>query len=135
MQFCFIFNLDKPGPPGAPLSVSDIGKDNCLLSWKPPKDDGGSEILYYLIEKMDVRRGTWSEVGQRSELTTKVTKLTEGKEYMFRVKAVNGQGESEALETEKAITVKLPYGESPQTDCVLCTIHHISHCLNMMTTR
>ena len=35
---------DKPGEPEGPLSVSDVFADNCKLSWKPPTDNGGSEV-------------------------------------------------------------------------------------------
>lgn len=35
--------------------------------------------------------------------------LTEGHEYDFRVKAVNDEGESEPLETDKSIIAKNPY--------------------------
>ena len=37
--------------------------------------------------------------------------LSEGHEYLFRVKAVNEEGESEPLEADHAITAKDPYGE------------------------
>lgn len=37
--------------------------------------------------------------------------LNEGKDYLFRVKAVNVEGESEPLETETATTAKNPYNE------------------------
>lgn len=36
--------------------------------------------------------------------------LQEGHEYDFRVKALNDEGESEPLETEKPIIAKNPYG-------------------------
>ena len=36
--------LAPPGPPEGPLNVDEIGKDRCTLSWKPPKDNGGSDI-------------------------------------------------------------------------------------------
>lgn len=38
-----------------------------------------------------------------------VTGLNEGKEYLFRVKAVNSEGESEPLETESPIVAKNPF--------------------------
>lgn len=37
--------------------------------------------------------------------------LVEGKDYMFRVRAVNSEGESEPLETDTATKAKNPYGE------------------------
>lgn len=37
--------------------------------------------------------------------------LVEGKDYMFRVRAVNSEGESEPLETDTATKAKNPYGK------------------------
>jgi hypothetical protein len=36
--------VDKPGPPGGPLTPSKITGDAITLTWKPPEDDGGTEI-------------------------------------------------------------------------------------------
>lgn len=84
---CHVTVLDVPGTPKE-LSESKIYKEGCTLSWKPPEDNGGSEILHYIVEKMDVSRGTWQEVGQYGDTTAKLTKLTPNKQYLFRVKAV-----------------------------------------------
>ncbi|XP_037071181.1 LOW QUALITY PROTEIN: twitchin-like [Pollicipes pollicipes] len=98
--------LDKPSPPQAPLNVADVNKEGCKLSWGEPKDDGGSPITHYLVEKMDTTRGTWVEVCHSSTLTGEVTGLIHRKEYMFRVKAVNNIGESEPLTTDSSIIAK-----------------------------
>ena len=37
--------------------------------------------------------------------------LVEGKQYQFRVKALNDEGESEPLETDHATLAKNPYGQ------------------------
>lgn len=39
-----------------------------------------------------------------------VTGLTPGKEYLFRVAAVNAEGESKPLEAEQTIVAKNPFG-------------------------
>lgn len=44
-------------------------------------------------------------------LEAEVPGLTEGKEYMFRVKAVNSEGEGEPLETDTATLAKNPFGK------------------------
>ena len=38
--------LDKPGPPEGPLNYDEIMANSVLMSWGPPKDDGGSPITY-----------------------------------------------------------------------------------------
>ncbi|VDN28526.1 unnamed protein product [Gongylonema pulchrum] len=100
---CTVTVLDVPGTPQGPAKISDISKEGCTLKWKPPEDDGGSDIMHYVVEKMDTTRGTWQEVGHFPDCTAKVSKLINGKEYKFRIKAVNMQGESKPLETEEMI--------------------------------
>lgn len=36
--------LDRPGPPQGPLEYEEITGQSVTLSWKPPKDNGGSEL-------------------------------------------------------------------------------------------
>ncbi|CAD6198887.1 unnamed protein product, partial [Caenorhabditis auriculariae] len=103
---CNVTVLDVPGTPEGPLKINEIHKEGCSLNWKPPADNGGSEILHYIVEKMDTSRGSWQEVGQFPDCNAKVNKLTPGKEYQFRVKAVNLQGESKPLVAEEPIVAK-----------------------------
>lgn len=64
----------------------------------------------YHIERMDVSRGSWIDVDTTSSLSYKVTKLDALKQYHFRVKAVNSEGESEPLQSDKPTLAKNPYG-------------------------
>lgn len=106
--------LDRPGPPREPLIVSGVTKESANLAWKPPADDGGSPILHYIIEKMDMSRGTWADAGMSIMLNHEITRLIHKKEYYFRVKAVNVIGESEPLETKKSIIAKNEFGKYNQ---------------------
>lgn len=36
--------------------------DSALLSWQTPDDNGGDEILNYIVEKFDTRSGDWEKV-------------------------------------------------------------------------
>ncbi|CAH1969101.1 unnamed protein product [Acanthoscelides obtectus] len=103
--------LDKPAPPQPPLDVSSVTKESARLAWKPPLDDGGSPILHYVIEKMDVSRGTWSDAGMSTICSHDIQRLIHRKEYYFRVKAVNAVGESEPLETPRSIIAKNEFDE------------------------
>lgn len=106
----FIYS-GKPGSPEGPLEVSDVTKNGCKLKWKKPEDDGGSPVLCYEIEKLDPLTGQWIPCGKSTEPEANITGLQEGKKYKFRVKAVNKEGESEPLETEKSIIAKNPFGK------------------------
>lgn len=107
------FVSDRPGKPEGPMKVSDVTKETCVVSWKPPLDNGGSPIERYVVEKQDVARGGWAPAGEvhGDSTTLRVTKLTPGKEYLFRVRAVNKEGESEPLETSGATLARNPYDE------------------------
>lgn len=103
--------LDRPAPPEKPLDVTNVTKEGCHLTWGHPLDDGGSPILHYVIEKMDLSRGTWSDAGMSMVLSHEVSRLIHRKEYLFRVKAVNNIGESDPLETTRSIIAKNEFGE------------------------
>uniref|UniRef100_A0A3Q4GDQ1 Titin n=1 Tax=Neolamprologus brichardi TaxID=32507 RepID=A0A3Q4GDQ1_NEOBR len=64
--------LDRPGPPDGQLKVKVISAEKCSLHWNPPLNDGESKALDAIIDG-----------------------LTKGKEYFFRVCAVNEKGKSE----------------------------------------
>lgn len=86
-------------------------KESARLSWKQPVDDGGAPILHYVIEKMDVSRGTWSDAGMSPTLSHEVVCLIHREEYLFRVKAVNSVGESDPLETTKTSIARNEFDE------------------------
>lgn len=89
------------------------------MTWKLPKDDGGSPILHYVVEKMDLSRGTWSDAGMSNTLNHDVTRLTHKKEYLFRVKAVNAIGESEPLEISRSVVIKNEFGGTNKMDFLM----------------
>lgn len=49
--------------------------------------------------------------GDKKPLEMEVTGLEPGHQYKFRVTAVNDEGDSEPLETERAILAKNPFGK------------------------
>jgi len=116
---CFLcYNLcvlDKPASP-KDFKVTATHKDSVELSWNIPEYDGGSPITQYVIEKQDLSRGTWSAAGKTRPSATEFTvgKLTEGKEYLFRIYAENEVGVSSPVEIKKPVTAKSPYSKFKQ---------------------
>uniref|UniRef100_A0A915KHC4 Titin n=1 Tax=Romanomermis culicivorax TaxID=13658 RepID=A0A915KHC4_ROMCU len=113
--------LDRPTAPKGPLLVEDVYEDNCVLEWQPPDDLGGEDLDFYEVEKMDTSTGRWMPAGKTKDTKFKVDGLKKGQSYQFRVKAVNKEGTSDPLITEKATVAKNPYdepGKAGQPDVV-----------------
>lgn len=94
--------------------MSNVHAKGCKLKWQAPEDDGGKPIHHYQVEKMDVATGNWVPVGraENDKPEMEVPGLIPGKEYQFRVKAVNAEGESEPLVTDLPIVAKNPFGKT-----------------------
>ena len=73
--------------------ITDWDKDHVDLKWTPPKNDGGAPIEKYIIEKKE-KNGEWEPAAEVPAEQTSGTapNLIEGKEYQFRVRAVNKGG-------------------------------------------
>ncbi|GAA49620.1 twitchin [Clonorchis sinensis] len=97
--------FDRPSKPRGPLLLTSLSAKKCTLEWEPPDDDGGKPIKHYVVEKMDTEDGTWKLVKNAKTPKCDVD-LEEGKKYKFRVRAVNDEGESDNLETEKEILAR-----------------------------
>ncbi|KAG2470301.1 TITIN protein, partial [Polypterus senegalus] len=84
--------LDKPGPPAA-FDITDITNESCFLTWNPPRDDGGSKVTNYIVERRVAESEVWHKLSSTiKETTYKAVNLTPLKEYIFRVFAENMYG-------------------------------------------
>uniref|UniRef100_A0A8D0B9U3 Immunoglobulin-like and fibronectin type III domain-containing protein 1 n=1 Tax=Salvator merianae TaxID=96440 RepID=A0A8D0B9U3_SALMN len=94
--------IDKPQPPMGPVEVVDSSTSGITIRWKPPKDDGGKPVQSYIIERQQVGRKTWVTLGETSGSSTVFTtnKVEHDKSYYFKIRAVNAEGTSEALESD-----------------------------------
>uniref|UniRef100_A0A8C7YGU1 Fibronectin type-III domain-containing protein n=1 Tax=Oryzias sinensis TaxID=183150 RepID=A0A8C7YGU1_9TELE len=116
--------LDTPGPP-LQLVVRDIKRESVTLNWEPPIIDGGSRIKNYLVEKRESTRKVFSNVDNKCTKTSyRVTGLTEGTIYYFRVLAENEFGVGQPTVTEqpvKASEPPLPVGKVTLTEVTKTT--------------
>lgn len=101
--------LDRPGKPEN-LRADEFAGDALTLYWQPPKDNGGSDITNYVVEKKEARSSTWSKVsGYVTVPFIRIRNLTLGKEYEFRVFAENQYGQSEPAVTSEPIRARHPF--------------------------
>eukprot|EP00063_Salmo_salar_P014433 XP_013989268.1 PREDICTED: immunoglobulin-like and fibronectin type III domain-containing protein 1 isoform X4 [Salmo salar] len=86
------------GPPSAPKVVSAF-KDCITLTWNPPSNTGGTNILGYNMEKRKKGSNLWSPVNPADDIIKEkefgVKDVIEGMEYEFRVAAINNSGAGE----------------------------------------
>uniref|UniRef100_A0A3Q3K5S1 Titin n=1 Tax=Monopterus albus TaxID=43700 RepID=A0A3Q3K5S1_MONAL len=107
---------DIPCAPSV-VCVCDSTNTSISLEWSRPADDGGMEILGYIIEMVKGEDTEWKRVNEAlvAETNYVVTGLQTGAEYKFRVAAVNHMGRGgnkETLEPAQAIDRLTP----PQVD-------------------
>uniref|UniRef100_A0A8C8ANG7 Titin n=1 Tax=Otus sunia TaxID=257818 RepID=A0A8C8ANG7_9STRI len=103
-----------PNPPEGPLEYDDIQARSVRVSWRPPTDDGGADILGYIVERREVPKTAWYTVDSRVKGTSLVVKgLKENVEYHFRVSAENHFGISKSLKSEEPAVPKTPLSKSP----------------------
>lgn len=100
-----------PSPPGGPLQITATGKDYVSLAWHHCSDDGGSDLVAYVIEKREENKSVWTKVVSIRPTNTTYTcnGLLDQTNYCFRILAENELGVSEPLELEHAVMAKLPY--------------------------
>uniref|UniRef100_A0A8C6LAD6 Titin b n=1 Tax=Nothobranchius furzeri TaxID=105023 RepID=A0A8C6LAD6_NOTFU len=93
---------DTPGEPVGPITFSNISEGN--LEWTKPVDDGGMEVLGYIIEMVKVEETEWKRINEELVTETRymVTGLQTGAQYKFRVAAVNHVGRGEDKEIPEA---------------------------------
>lgn len=96
--------LDVPAAPIGPANILEVTPDSMMIEWRPPKDDGGSAITNYIVEKRESNKETWGGVSSGS-LSTKIniTRLQKGVEYVVRVRAENKMGIGAALESKPTV--------------------------------
>lgn len=93
----FIFTFPEEPGPVMDFKTLLVTKDSCTLSWKKPLTDGGSRIICYVLEVLN-GDDKYKELMRSKNMQYSAKDLVEGREYTYRVKAVNDSGESAAKE-------------------------------------
>uniref|UniRef100_A0A672QL40 Immunoglobulin-like and fibronectin type III domain-containing protein 1 n=1 Tax=Sinocyclocheilus grahami TaxID=75366 RepID=A0A672QL40_SINGR len=109
--------LDKPTNPMGPVEVLEASASCVEFKWRPPKDDGGSPIKNYYIERNQIGRNTWTKIGNiPGEPHYKDTDVDHGRRYCYRIRAVTAEGTSDIFETND---VQAAYPGPPSTPKVV----------------
>ncbi|XP_029989165.1 immunoglobulin-like and fibronectin type III domain-containing protein 1 isoform X1 [Sphaeramia orbicularis] len=97
--------LDRPGPPEGPVETVETTSSVIEIKWNPPKDDGGSPVTNYIIERQHARQSLWTKLGDvtADKTSFRDRNVTHGKKYNYRIYAENPEGISDPLETADSI--------------------------------
>lgn len=109
----YLFASAAPFKATGPIVVIDVDRTSIKIKWLPPKDDGGSPVTGYIIEKREASSKSWSKEDKVADFVTeyRINNLKEKTEYHFRVIAVNEIGKSEPLETSEATLARSKFGK------------------------
>ncbi|KAM4588650.1 immunoglobulin-like and fibronectin type III domain-containing protein 1 [Odontesthes bonariensis] len=97
--------IDRPGPPEGPVEIVETTSSIIEFRWSPPKDDGGSAVTNYIVERQQAGQSLWMKLGDVSADKTSFRdrNVTHGKKYNYRIYAENPEGISDSLETADSI--------------------------------
>lgn len=92
---------DVSSAPGTPVLTSQWS-DGCGLEYTKPIHDGGTPIMYYIVESAAAGE-QWIKKGTFRGLNCQVNGMRKGVQVVFRVSAVNNAGVSAPSENSEFI--------------------------------
>ena len=105
---------DVADAPTAPV-CDDITDTSVHLVWKPPDFDGGSNITNYVVQKRPAKPDEdeevdedWEDVFETPECQCSLFDLETGKEFEFRIRAVNEMGPGDPSDSSGKTLIELP---------------------------
>lgn len=86
--------------------MKELTKDSAHITWDAPEVDGGAPVNNYIIERREASMRAYKTVTSKCSKTSyKITGLTEGMLYYFRVLPENIYGIGEPCETGDVVLV------------------------------
>uniref|UniRef100_A0A3B5B0C1 Immunoglobulin-like and fibronectin type III domain-containing protein 1 n=1 Tax=Stegastes partitus TaxID=144197 RepID=A0A3B5B0C1_9TELE len=121
--------LDKPTSPLGPAEATESSAACIEFRWRPPKDDGGSPVINYIMERQQVGRNTCKKIGEIPGVPCyRDTDVDRGRKYCYRIRALTAEGMSEVMETDEMQAGTLAFPGPPAPPKV---VGAFSDCINL----
>nr|XP_055068172.1 immunoglobulin-like and fibronectin type III domain-containing protein 1 [Misgurnus anguillicaudatus] len=118
--FSKLIVLDKPTNPMGPIEVLEASSSCVEFKWRSPKDNGGSPITNYNLERNQIGRNTWVKLGNiPAEPHYKDNDVDHGRKYCYRIRAITAEGISDVFETDDIQAGTKAYPGPPSTPKVV----------------
>ncbi|XP_040890312.1 immunoglobulin-like and fibronectin type III domain-containing protein 1 [Toxotes jaculatrix] len=121
--------LDKPTTPLGPVDIIESSSTCIEFKWRPPKDNGGSPITDYILERQQIGRNSWKKLGKIGpEPKYRDTDVDHGRKYCYHIRAETSQGTSEMMETDDIQAGTKAYPGPPSTPKIVSAF---KDCINL----
>ncbi|KAF0034620.1 hypothetical protein F2P81_012378 [Scophthalmus maximus] len=121
--------LDKPTTPLGPVDIIESSSTCIDFKWRPPKDNGGSPITDYILERQQIGRNSWKKLGKIGpEPKYRDTDVDHGRKYCYHIRAETDQDISEMMETDDIQAGTKAYPGPPSTPKIVSAF---KDCINL----
>ncbi|XP_068449669.1 immunoglobulin-like and fibronectin type III domain-containing protein 1 [Clinocottus analis] len=121
--------LDKPTPPLGPVEIIEASSTCIEFKWRTPKDNGGSPITDYILERQQLGRNSWKKLGKIGpEPKYRDSDVDHGRKYCYHIRAETDQAISEMMETDDIQAGTKAYPGAPSTPKIVSAF---KDCINL----
>uniref|UniRef100_A0A674F3Z2 Titin n=1 Tax=Salmo trutta TaxID=8032 RepID=A0A674F3Z2_SALTR len=116
----------SPGPPGTPY-IKSATKDQMIIEWNEPVNDGGSAVIGYHLESKERTSIMWTKLNKAliADTSFKICNLEEDIGYEYRVYAENIVGIGRASKISESFVARDPVDLPGTPEATVISKNHI----------